>query len=329
MMVTNLRVSGALAKVENQPKRRQPGRPLHRMVPLDERQKKLVANNLGLIGVHLRSRVGKLPAPMRQKEHEDLFQEGCLALMRAAQQYRADKHGAFAAYALPRIRRAIYNALHRRFCLIQTPPETWAARHQPWQGGPLEPVFQELTPRMQIADPSGGRRGETLRHLLRRRFEEALRRALKDMDARRWPRRHPGFVMRRVVADRLMVAREEERISLRQIARECGVANSRASAYEKLLLSALREHFLADPQAAAIMRIATAGPDGLNTIADESVREQLRKVQLAAFINSFRKMARAEQAERVYSMIEHSSAAVEEVVLNLYRLTLREDDTFL
>ncbi|NLX14827.1 MAG: sigma-70 family RNA polymerase sigma factor [Phycisphaerales bacterium] len=325
-MFTNSRAGGALAEVENQPKRRRPGRPLHLMEPLDERQKKLVADHLGLIGVHLRSRVSKPRSPTRQKEHEDLFQEGCLALMRAAQRYRPGQHGAFAAYALPRIRGAIYTALHRRFCLIQTPPQTWVARYRKVQDGPPEPVVQELTPRMQIADPSGGQAGETLRHLLRRRFEQAMRRALREVEARPWRRRHPGLVMRRVVAERLLVAREEERISLRQIARECGVSNSRASAYEKLLLGALRDHFLADPQAKAIMRIASAGPEGLNAVADESVRQQLRKAQLESFAGRFRKMARAEQAERIYSMIEHSAAAVEEVVMNLYRLTLSEDD---
>ena len=47
-------------------------------------QQALVARNLGLVGLHLRNRVPTPRQPMRQREYEDLFQEGCLALIRAA-----------------------------------------------------------------------------------------------------------------------------------------------------------------------------------------------------------------------------------------------------
>ena len=77
---------------------------------LTETQRRLVARNLGLVGLHLRRNVSNLAAPRRDREWDDLFQEGCLGLIQAAILFREDRGIAFAAFALPRIRNAVSRA---------------------------------------------------------------------------------------------------------------------------------------------------------------------------------------------------------------------------
>jgi len=45
---------------------------------LPRTQQELVRRNVGLVAVHLKRHVGDLAVPRRDREYEDLFQEGCL-----------------------------------------------------------------------------------------------------------------------------------------------------------------------------------------------------------------------------------------------------------
>ena len=81
-------------------------------------QRDLVAANLGLVGVHMR-RVSCRVSPMRDRERDDLFQEGYLGLITAAQRYTPAHHMPFAAFAIPRIHNAVSMALHHRFRTVR------------------------------------------------------------------------------------------------------------------------------------------------------------------------------------------------------------------
>ena len=59
--------------------------------------------------------------PRRTRERADLFQVGCLALVRAAARYRAEHDGPFAPFALLRIRGAVFSAIHEYFATIRVP----------------------------------------------------------------------------------------------------------------------------------------------------------------------------------------------------------------
>lgn len=76
-------------------------------LPLTITQAELVRANLGLIGLHLRRAFGGQRRDRRDREFDDLFQEGCLGLMRAARKYDPACGMTFATFALPRIRQAV------------------------------------------------------------------------------------------------------------------------------------------------------------------------------------------------------------------------------
>ena len=91
------------------------------MHTLTDDQRRLVRDNLGLVGVHLRRHVRGLDAPRRHREWEDLFQEGCLGLMRAAVAFDPARGIPFAAFALPRIHNAVSCALEEKFSMFASP----------------------------------------------------------------------------------------------------------------------------------------------------------------------------------------------------------------
>ena len=91
--------------------------------PLTEEQRRLVRENIGLVGVHLRRHLADLAVPRRDREGDDLFQEGCLGLVQAARRFDPEGGIAFPAYALPRIHKAVSKALYRKFATVRVPPK--------------------------------------------------------------------------------------------------------------------------------------------------------------------------------------------------------------
>ncbi|MCC7293149.1 MAG: hypothetical protein IT449_13905 [Phycisphaerales bacterium] len=88
---------------------------------LSDAQRRLVADNCGLVAVHLRRHVFNLREPRRDREWEDLFQEGCIGLLRAAVRFDEAAGIPFAAFALPRIHQAVSLAIQERFSLVRDP----------------------------------------------------------------------------------------------------------------------------------------------------------------------------------------------------------------
>jgi len=299
---------------------------------LTPEQKSLVAANVGLVGVHLRNRVPTPRQPTRQREYEDLFQEGCVALIRAASTYNANRHGPFAAYALPRIRGAIHAALHEYFATIRVPTRVCKrAKRDPGDANENHPALngvQELTREVARHLPAAipvGAGGETIRHAIRRRYERAVGLALAELQTRSWRQRDPVPIMRRLAAERLLISGEDERTALRQIARESGISSGRVSAYERQLADAVRKHFEADPQLPLLTAFACEDAQSYSGVVDDQRRRLLSQAELDAFAERFSQLDRSKQAELVYELIERSAAAVGEVVLNLYRLTIARD----
>ena len=297
---------------------------------LTPEQQSLVAANIGLVGVHLRNRVPTPRQPTRQREYEDLFQEGCVALVRAASTYNANRHGPFAAYALPRIRGAIHAALHEYFATIRVPARICKRakrnrddKHHPALNG-VQELTLEVARRLTAAMPVGPG-GETIRHAVRQRYERAVGLALADLQTRSRRGRNPVPIMRRLAAERLLIAYEDERTALRQIARESGISCGRVSAYERQLADTVREHFAADPQLPLLTAFACEDAQSYSGVVDAQRRHLLMQAELDAFVERFSQLNRSEQAELVYGLIERSTAAVAEVVLNLYRLTIAHD----
>ncbi len=99
--------------------------------PLTEQQRCLVRENIGLVAVHLRRYVRNLSVPRHDREWEDLFQEGCLGLIKAAVAFRQERGIPFAAFALPRIHNAVSRALDSKFATVYVPPQRSATPPDP------------------------------------------------------------------------------------------------------------------------------------------------------------------------------------------------------
>jgi hypothetical protein len=93
-----------------------------RAVVLTLEQQELVARHIRLVYVHLNRRVPTPDSPHREREYDDLFQEGCYGLMQAAVRYgQVQPAMSFAAYAIPRIRRAVHAAIFEAFTTVRLP----------------------------------------------------------------------------------------------------------------------------------------------------------------------------------------------------------------
>lgn len=298
---------------------------------LTPEQQSLVAEHMGLVGVHLRTRVPTPGRPRREREYEDLFQEGCTALVQAAGRYDPDRDGAFAPFALPRIRGAIFRALHNRFTLIRVPERAaLAARRDPTAPTPHGPVrMQEINDKLEqemIVEHRSGDGEETIRHALRRRYEIVVNRTMDQMRQRRWRQRNPCEIMAVFVEQRLLVDSPRERVSIGQVAERFGISKGRAGEYERRLQAAVRKALQADPQTRELLAIAREDADGRDGLLDDDRRARLQAAEVDAFARRFDRMPAAERAESIYAMLEHSDACVPEVARNLFRLTFRFDE---
>lgn len=297
---------------------------------LTSEQQKLVAENIGLVGVHLRTRVPTPRNPMRNREYDDLFQEGCMSLIRTATRYDPSQHGPFAAYALLRIRGAIHSALLQKFSTIRIPlrsinqAKRAAENHLTPIDGAVESLTDKLLATIQMETPQETT-AETIRHAIRRRFERAVRNALNDLRKQQWQRRNPLPIMERIAEERLMISNPSEQTPLRQIARESHVSSSRANAYEKQLTKAVRQHFENDAQLPMLMQFAHKDPTGSEGIVDPERRKLLLQAEIDAFETRFDGMERSARAKLLYSLIERSTEVITEVARNLYQLTLSEE----
>jgi RNA polymerase sigma factor (sigma-70 family) len=301
-----------------------------RLPRLTSEQRDLVARHLGLVGVHLRTRVPTPRQPTRHREYDDLFQQGCVALARAAAQYRPERDGVFAAYALPRIRGAVHNAIYDLFTVVHVPARAIQQARERGESTLCRPPFhvQEMTSditRKMTTTQAGGQE-DSLRHVMHRRFEIAVHRALEQMRSRVWRHRNPTEIMTRIAYERMLIDDERLRTPLRQIAREANVSSGRACDYEKNLLNAVAAHFERDPQVRALVEMAQEDEAGWDERLDASRQDRLVQAEIGEFEARFVEMAPPARAEILYSLIERSSQCIPEVARNLFRLTLRMED---
>ncbi len=294
---------------------------------LTDEQRALVARHMGLVGLHLKRHVPRGRGPSRHREHDDLFQEGFLALIRAATTYTPTAHGeSFAAYALPRIRGAVHLALKEYFLTIRVPMRANRLAETRNPGSFVDrPVIAEgLTrevARNLPAHASGDEDEETISHAIRRRYLRAVRLALADAKDR--DRKQPGAsrIIERIAEERLLVPHPEAQTSLRRLARESGCYLSRIGAYESRLLGVVRQHFEADPQVGLLIRFAREDEQGFGGRLDAARRERLARTERIVFARRFRQLPRQAKAELIYRLLEQSKVPVTEVACNLHQLT--------
>ncbi len=303
------------------------------LIPLTSEQRELVQRNLGLVGVHLRRYVGNLAVSRNTREWDDLFQEGCLGLMRAAVAFRKERGIPFAAFALPRIRNAVSHALHSEFSMIKTPFRSTGGKgtnDAPQECRSRRPAVCSLSNGLETTivnkrtdgvDPSPG---ETIGQRLRTKYERAVRRVGSLMAGQPSPRGDRDRLVRLLVEERFFVPREEDKRALRRIARDTQSSFARVAQCEKQLAGAVRAVLEADPEFNTLRQLARQDPRGRDTPIDREVEESLRGAGTDEYIHRYRRADPLHRGRMLYSVLRQSPDDAEQLLRSRFaRLTDR------
>ncbi|MCH8852642.1 MAG: hypothetical protein IID41_08295 [Planctomycetes bacterium] len=281
---------------------------------LSDQQRRLVQENIGLVMVHLRRNVGNLATPRRDREWEDLFQEGCLGLIRAALTFRPESGIPFAAFALPRIHNSVSRALQSKFATVYIPPARDNARRgdsagvarrappQRVQVFSLSDEYDQPQANQERHDPFN-KQTETVGQRLRGKYERAARTAAREVSEGVSRRGDREQLVGMLLKDRFLVPTEESRTALRQVARETKSSYARVSECDKQLSSAIRHLLEADPEFVELRRSARTSPEGTGLPIDKALERTLATASADEFITRF------------HTSISHERAAVLESLL--------------
>ena len=297
--------------------------------PLTPEQQALAARHIGLVGVHLRTRLGSRRRQGADRDElGELFQIGCLALVQAAAGYAPERHGDFAAYALLRIRRAIHAAALTGRHVVRVP--YGQACKDPQAVAPVS-----LQPHPDLRTAAGPTTGEwldqraacdteSIRHALRRRFELATREAVESLLHRSWRRPDAPAIFARIAAERVLISNPRQRTPVRQLAGELHISAGQVHAYEQHILRVAREWLRDDAAARLLVRFAQRDPAGFDGPVHAARRRQLRRVEVRQFERRFARLDPEEQARTLYRLVKCSSVGVGEVARNLFLLSRRD-----
>ena len=192
------------------------------MAALGDEQRRLVRENMGIVAVHLRRFVAGVSARRSDREWDDLFQEGCLGLIRAAAEFQPERGIPFVAFALPRIHTAVRRVLLARSSVAAGPRRELAPPTEPVEtgsrGDPNRP------PKMRSRSVGAGRRlrdsrrhapdaacGETVGERLRDKYERAVRWAADEVLRRVSIRGDRDKLVRVLTEERYLVPHEDEK----------------------------------------------------------------------------------------------------------------------
>ncbi len=234
---------------------------------LTDEQRRQVEQHLPLVTVHLRGRMRGRGAPTREREWDDLFQEGCCGLIQAVRTYSPESGIPFAAYALPRIHTAVSRAMRGAFATIKQPLYPRRAGRLPDDVPAVlsidfDPEDRRAHPRH---DPAGPPDAVTIGDRIRNRYLRAVQRAADRMTRTRPARPDRADLVRRIVEQRMLVPEPEHRVSLRAIARDTESSYARVAKCDKRLGELVRAELEADPTTQRLRRAARRSPDGLAT----------------------------------------------------------------
>lgn len=310
-------------------------------VPLTEEQRRLVRENIGLVAVHLRRNIRNLAVPRRDREWEDLFQEGCLGLIQAAVAYRPERGIPFVAFAFPRIRNAVSRALQSRFATVYVPPQ----RGDTCTAGSTEPSGGRAYKRPKVRslsdcrepDPADKSRqdprgcgGETIGDRLRGKYERAVGTAGRMISGNTSTRGDRDKLVRILVEERFLIPHEESRRALRQIARDTRSSYARVAQCDKQLGEAIRNTLEADPEFHELKRHGLSDPDGNKTLIDKGLEQNLAETSADAYAQRFRTADPLGRARMLDAIIALSDRDIDKLIrARISRLPMRQRELLL
>ncbi|GIK17179.1 MAG: hypothetical protein BroJett003_21430 [Planctomycetota bacterium] len=268
--------------------------------PLSAERKRLVEDNLGLVGVHLKRFVP--PRSRQDCDREDLYQEGCLGLIEAGGRYDPGSAIPFASYALARIHRSVSAAMHEEPGLIRTPDPRRRRRRsradasaQGIAGPRIRPIVQSLddgADSVKIREALAGETdadesataalGATIRERIRDKHQRALRAAAEALSRSGGAPASRPQLLRRLVEERRLVARESHRTPLRQLARETECSFSLVNRCDQALESRACAMLAGDPEFRELRRRALSSEAGLDAVVDGDLERAVVTVGAAS-----------------------------------------------
>lgn len=265
-------------------------RPMQRAA-LDDQQQLLVNGNIGLVYVHLKNYVTPHRIPWTRREWEDLVQEGCLGLIRAAQDFNPKGKIPFAAFALPRIHTAVRRCMMQRFGngIAFAGGESPAKRslfgtsHKPdWSPRKRKRIPAEDP--LEVLGDWWGSNEDTLGVRLREKYERAVHRAVAHILAQEDADNDQSELLRVLAADRHLVPDIHARKPYRQIAKRMNAPYAKIIQLDRRLREAIRLSLERDPEFSELQRIARAEPRGVDTPVSENFEQSLARLGAAELL---------------------------------------------
>lgn len=248
---------------------------------MSNRQQRLVQAHLPLVHLTLQRRTDQLQSRRLGRERNELFQEGCLALIEAVRSHDSARHGAFAAYAMARIHFAMSRFALEQNGVIRVPFITQRRRRRTADRADAERRRPDREPRVlrfkdgrvrtswrrardQRAERTVERNdGARIGDLIRRHLDLAASQVVEEMKQSRRATGGNGEVLERCLQERWTVPEPEAKTSLREMAQQLGCSMSRISHCEKRFRRRLAAAIEADPVWTRLMDMARHSPAGM------------------------------------------------------------------
>lgn len=308
-------------------------------LPLTDEQTRLVSENVGLVGVHLRRYVTNLSQPRRDREWEDLFQEGCLGLIDAARRFRVERGIPFAAFALPRIHNAVSKALNTKFATVYIPPRRTGGGSPGASGGNSESesgrdggrpgprLMTDVRPSVRSLsemdehnccharrDHAESGCSDTIGSRLRAKYESAVGAAAERAAGKTSTRGDREELVHILKEERFLIPDAESRRSLRQIARDTRSSYARVAQCDKQMGDRIRRTLDADPEFGELRRRKRADPLGDEMPIDAEIERGLVSACADEFVRRFGAADERTRAGVLHTVLEVSNSDIKGIV---------------
>lgn len=299
---------------------------------LTQEQRQLVQDNIGLVAVHLRRYVVNLSQPRRDREWEDLFQEGCIGLIRSALLFRKESGIPFAAFALPRIHNEVSRALERKFTTVIVPLKR---KKRDCRGHDITESYQQKRPKeysmsanadVMIEDhrhrpdeyPDRKHNQETIGERLRGKYERAVHEAVKRISRRASTRGDRDELLRWITKERFLIPHEESRRALRQIARDTKSSYARVAQCDKQLAQIIRSVLNDDPEFCELQKCRKNDSEGMNRPIDPELELQVRAACCKEYKRRYDQADNDDRAKMLHAAIREVDGDVDGMIDQLF-----------
>lgn len=284
-------------------------------IALTGEQRRLVETNMGLVTWHIRRNVQGIDRPSRDREWDDLFQEGCLGLARAAATYDRDSGVAFTTFAVRRIQSAVNRALHTAFETVRVPESQRGGLARKTVSMDLDALTKPVPARHR---PDGAGDDDTIGDRLRSKYDRAVHRARESAKAQPGRRADRDHLIDRLIEERLLVPSVEQRQPLRQIARDMNSSYSRVVQTEKRLVDHVRTALEDDAELPSLQAAARSSHAGVDAPIDAEVVRRMATALDHRFEGDFRRQSRDRRGQTLLFLMERCELNAASVARSLF-----------